>query len=89
MAIATKSLQTYTTELVSGLRLGEGSTPSKAAIGYIASLSFQITRDAVQTGGGHGFVEGLPFKLAFERIQSLNALLALLACAMSETEITK
>ena len=44
-------------------------------IPYIDELTYKLSRDAVQTAAGHGFVEGLPFRRLFEQIKTMIGLL--------------
>ena len=65
---------------------------TSAAASTVADLAFRIARDAVQTGGGHGYVAGLPPRRLFEQLRSLTGLLQTIveaqAALRAEHEVT-
>ncbi|MDO5691099.1 MAG: acyl-CoA dehydrogenase family protein [Pseudomonadota bacterium] len=52
---------------------------------YVSELAGRVTRDAVQTAGAHGYVEGLPFKRLFEQTRTVLTGLTALSNTAFET----
>ncbi|WP_428241211.1 acyl-CoA dehydrogenase family protein [Gynuella sp.] len=53
---------------------------------YLDELTFKLSRDALQTAAGHGFVEGLPFSRLFEQVKTLMGQLHLWASVDSDSK---
>lgn len=48
----------------------------KGAIPLLSDFAYEITRDALQIAGGHGYVDGLPFKRSFEQSKVISIITA-------------